>query len=79
MRSTNCPHCGKVNVVQMTPGTVAASCKFCGKALYNRGDNTNGTPAVDDRIGPAVHMTDDQRRRADDLLASCNITLTGPT
>lgn len=63
MPSTNCPHCGKVNVVHMTKSTVAASCRACGKALYNRGDNTNGTPAIDDRIGKAVVWTDEQRQR----------------
>lgn len=66
--SANCPHCGKVNVIQMTPSTVAASCKFCGKALYNRGDNTNGTPAIDDRMGTTVILTDKQREISDDLL-----------
>lgn len=68
--STNCPHCGKVNAIQMTKSTVAASCKFCGKALYNRGDNTNGTPAMDDRIGKPVSWTSEQRERWDRMLNS---------
>jgi hypothetical protein len=79
MPSVTCPHCGKVNVVQMTKSTVSASCRVCGKALYNRGDNTTNTPALDDRIGNPVYFTEAQHTKLNKLLTSLDPALTEPT